>query len=93
MDSIFENIGKTIKGFAIVSCAIEAIAGIIAGVALAVAWESAAALLIPFAAIFVALGSCYFLYGFGELVENSAIIAYNNKNTNKIIAEDELPEL
>ncbi|MBR5497756.1 MAG: hypothetical protein IKV76_07230 [Clostridia bacterium] len=93
MESIFENIGEKIKGFAIVSFVIEAIAGLIAGVALAAAWESAAALLIPVAAIFVALGSSYFLYGFGELVENSAIIANNNKNTNKIIAEDELPEL
>ena len=81
---MYDNIGGKIKGLAKASFIVAAIAEVITGIALMATDED----LILYGLIVLILGpiiawvSSWLLYGFGQLVENSNIIAaeYNRKN-------------
>ena len=89
----YENIGNKIKSLARTLFIIEAIAEIITGFALMIADED----LIFYGFLIIVIGpivawvSSWLLYGFGQLIENSDIIAaeYNRKNEKheKVVAK------
>ena len=91
---MYDNIGGKIKGLAKAIFIIEAIAAVITGIALMVDDDE----MIPFGLILLIAGpaiawaSSWLLYGFGQLVENSDIIAaeYNRKNEKheKVVAKN-----
>lgn len=88
---LFTNIGKTLKRYAVASFIVETISGIIAGIAAAIGDESIAYLLISVGAPFVAYTLSMFLYGFGEIVDNSI---HTNKTTSASEGNfDSLPKL
>ena len=72
---MFSNVGNKIKGVAVISFILEAIAGIIVFLYLLIDgydfWEC----LIPLGSILVSLIIAWFIYGFGELVANSSSIS------------------
>lgn len=80
----FDNIGRKIKGWAKAIFALEAIAALIGGLALMSTDEDAVAigLLIAILGPIVAWISSWLLYGYGQLIENSDIVAeeYRRKN-------------
>ena len=80
----YDNIGSKIKGLAQLAFAIEAIAAVITGIALMATHRTLIlyGLLVLFIGPFLAWVSSWLLYGFGQLIENSDIIAaeYNRKN-------------
>ena len=80
----YENIGDKIKGLAQMAFVVEAIAAVIAGIALMISDEDLIlyGLLVLIAGPIIAWVSSWLLYGFGQLIENSDIIAeeYNRKN-------------
>ena len=80
----YENIGDKIKGLAQMAFVVEAIAAVITGIALMASDEDLIlyGLLVLIAGPIIAWVSSWLLYGFGQLVENSDIIAaeYNRKN-------------
>ncbi len=89
---MFDNVGGLIKGFAKGSFWIEAIGSVIAGIALMCNGEDYGLfvlLLGPGAAFVFAM----FCYGFGQLIENSDIIAEEhdrvNKKREKVVAKKE----
>ena len=99
---MFNNIGGTIKGFAKFLTWVGIIASIIVGIKL-VKNENAYGFLVIIGGILISWMSSWLLYAFGELVENSTIIAkhfgkaelnLNNKNNqiknNIIYDEDEV---
>jgi DNA-directed RNA polymerase subunit M/transcription elongation factor TFIIS len=80
----FDNIGGKIKGWAKRIFAIEAIAAVISGIVIMAQDEDMiliGLLVVVFGPI-VAWVSTWILYGYGQLIENSDIIAaeYNRKN-------------
>ena len=80
----YDNIGEKIKGLARWAFAIEAISAVISGFVLMVQDEDMiliGLLVVVFGPI-VAWVSSWLLYGYGQLIENSDIIAeeYNRKN-------------
>jgi mannitol-specific phosphotransferase system IIBC component len=79
---MFENIGSKIKSIAKVFFAVEAIGSVIAGIAMVAEEEEAVYLLIAVGGFLVAWVTACFLYGFGQLIENSDIIAeeFGRKN-------------
>lgn len=91
---MFKNIGEKIKGEARGICGLGILASVIGGIAYGIAFfeEQNGAVIIAF--LIVLLGiivswlACLCLYGFGELVHNSSIIAAcvkkqeNNSNQN-----------
>ena len=81
----YDNIGSKIKGWAIWIFLGEALAAVIAGIALIA--EDADMALVGFLLIFlgpiVAWVSSWLLYGYGQLIENSDIIAEEFKRTNE----------
>ena len=81
---MYDNIGGKIKGLAKASFIVAAIAEVITGIALMATDEDLIGygLLVMFVGPIVAWVSSWLLYGFGQLVENSDIIAaeYNRKN-------------
>ena len=80
----YENIGDKIKGLAQTTFFVEAIAAVITGIALIVTDEDLIiyGLLVMVVGPIVAWVSSWLLFGFGQLIENSDIIAaeYNRKN-------------
>ena len=80
----YENIGDKIKGLAQMVFVVEAIAAVITGIALMATDEDLIlyGLLVLIVGPIIAWVSSWLLYGFGQLVENSDIIAaeYNRKN-------------
>ena len=80
----YENIGNKIKGLAQMAFVVEAIAAVITGIALMASDEYLilSGLLVLIAGPIIAWVSSWLLYGFGQLIENSDIIAeeYNRKN-------------
>ena len=80
----YENIGNKIKGLAQMAFVVEAIAAVITGIALMASDEDLIlyGLLVLIAGPIIAWVSSWLLYGFGQLIENSDIIAeeYNRKN-------------
>ena len=67
---MFDNIGGKIKTFAIVHFIVETLAAVIVSIILAVnSWDGAVYLLIIPGGIFYALVVSWFMYGFGELIE------------------------
>ena len=80
----YENIGDKIKGLAQMAFVVEAIAAVITGIALMASDEDLIlyGLLVLIAGPIIAWVSSWLLYGFGQLIENSDIIAeeYNRKN-------------
>lgn len=83
---MFENVGGKIKKFAVASFWVDAIAGIIGGISIisneADDWLLGIAVM--FGSIYIAWILSLFLYGFGQLIENSDKIA---NNTNKLLKE------
>ena len=90
----YENIGNKIKGLAQMTFVVEAIAAVIIGIALMATDEDLIlyGLLVLIVGPIIAWVSSWLLYGFGQLVENSDIIAaeYNRKNEKheKVIAKN-----
>ena len=93
---MYKDVGKSIKKFASVLCAIGIIFSILGGIAVALAGMNGA-LSIPVAqtSVSIAMGvfvaavgsllawlSNLLLYGFGELVDKTAEIAENTRNRN-----------
>ena len=80
----YDNIGGKIKGWAKWMFAIEAIAAVIIGFVLVAQDEDMIliGLLVVVFGLIVAWVSSWLLYGYGQLIENSDIIAeeYNRKN-------------
>lgn len=80
----YENIGNKIKGLAQMVFVVEAIAAVITGIALMATDEDLIlyGLLVLIVGPIIAWVSSWLLYGFGQLIENSDIIAeeYNRKN-------------
>ena len=80
----YENIGDKIKGLAQMVFVVEAIAAVITGIALMATDEDLIlyGLLVLIVGPIIAWVSSWLLYGFGQLIENSDIIAeeYNRKN-------------
>jgi DNA-directed RNA polymerase subunit M/transcription elongation factor TFIIS len=80
----YDNIGNKIKGLAQMTFVVEAIAAVITGIALMASDEDLIlyGLLVLIAGPIIAWVSSWLLYGFGQLIENSDIIAeeYNRKN-------------
>lgn len=81
---MYDNIGGKIKGLAKASFIVVAIAAVITGIVLMVADEDLIlyGLLVLIVGPIIAWVSSWLLYGFGQLIENSDIIAeeYNRKN-------------
>ena len=81
---MYDNIGGKIKGLAKTSFIVATIAAVITGIALIATDEDLIGygLLVMVVGPIVAWFSSWLLYGFGQLVENSDIIAaeYNRKN-------------
>lgn len=78
---MYDNIGGKIKGLAKVIFIIEAAICVIAGLVLAS--EDEAGILLLLLGPAVAWISSWLLYGFGELIEKTSVIAYNTSNANK----------
>lgn len=72
---MFTNIGEKIKTTATVCCWIIIIGAVIAGFRLMLAGGVMAGILITAGGILIGWISSFVLYGFGELVENSCIVA------------------
>ena len=81
----YENIGNKIKGLAQMVFVVEAIAAVITGIALMATDEVLIlyGLLVLIVGPIVAWVSSWLLYGFGQLVENSDIIAEEHKRVNE----------
>ena len=79
---MYDNIGGKIKNWAIWIFIVEAIAAVIGGITLIVIDSTLVGLLTILFGPIAAWVSSWLLYGFGQLVENSDIIAaeYNRKN-------------
>ena len=74
---MFKNIGGKIKALAKVICWIGIIGSVLAGIGMMVADEDMIVyglLIMPIGALMSWIGS-FMLYGFGELVENSTVLA------------------
>ncbi len=71
---MFSNIGNKIKTLASAVAYIGIVASVITGIAV-FTWSPLVGLIIIVAGSFLSWISSFFFYGFGELVENSAIIA------------------
>ena len=81
---MYENVGANIKVFAKISAVIEAIAAFITGIRLISLDEDliGAGFLVMIIGPILALIISWFVYGFGQLIENSDVIAaeYQRKN-------------
>ena len=79
---MYDNIGGKIKSLAFASFIVEALAAIIGGIALMDGRGATEGVLLLIFGPIVAWVSSWLLYGFGQLIENSDIIAeeYNRKN-------------
>lgn len=82
---MYDNIGKRIKTLSKIICYVETFACILGGIAIAIIdsdllWLGA--LIIIVGSILSNVGS-YALYGFGQLIENSDIIAQQLRNAEK----------
>lgn len=90
----YDNIGNKIKSLAQTAFIIEAIAAAISGLVVMIEDEDMIliGLLIMVIGPFIAWISSWLLYGFGQLIENSDIIAEEHKRTNekheKVVAKN-----
>ena len=84
---MYENIGRKIKGLAIVVFAIMAILSVVAGVFMLFRDNGGFLIGILIAGIGILLSwvGTFFLYGFGQLIENTDILVYQTKNMSKNI--------
>lgn len=82
---MYDNIGGKIKGLAKATFIVEAIAAVISGIAVMAIDEEMIliGLLVMVIATIVAWVSSWFLFGFGQLIENSDIIAKQYKRKNE----------
>lgn len=73
---MFDNIGRKIKNLAVITCVLEIIASIIIGIILIESGDDDAIIGITtiLAGPFAAWISSFFVYGFGQLIENSDIL-------------------
>lgn len=86
---MFDNIGNKIKSFAKGFFVVEIIVGYISGIAIGVNTEWSAAfwsILIFFLCPFGAWASAIFIYGLGQLIENSDILV---ANSNQLIQDQQ----
>jgi uncharacterized protein (DUF697 family) len=79
---MFENIGSKIKSIAKGAFIVEALGAVIAGVGAAIDQEEIVYILVAVGGVAAAWILACFAYGFGQLIENSDIIAeeYSRKN-------------
>lgn len=99
---MFNNVGKKIKGFAKFMFVLNLISWIVITIALFILYDSVSykieAYFLGMAISSLILGpisavlTSYLLYGFGELIENTAKAAANN-TTNSPTPSNDLPEL
>ena len=84
---MYENIGGKIKGLAIVVFAIMAILSVVAGVFMLFRDNGGflIGILIAGTGILLSWVGTFFIYGFGQLIENTDILVYQTKNTSKNI--------
>ena len=75
---MYENIGGKIKGFAKASFVVEAIAAFIAGFGVMVGDEIMIGLLLMVLGPIVAWVASWLLYGFGELIDNTAPVKHSD---------------
>ena len=89
---MYDNIGGKIKSWAVWIFIVEAIAAIIGGIALIANDNGLVGFLTIVFGLIPAWVSSWFLFGFGQLVENSDLIAaeYNRKNEKheKVVAKN-----
>ena len=94
--AMYSNIGEKIKLLAKIGFIVEAIAIVIAGIGILLTDDEVinilAGVLVMAMGPFAAWASSWVLYGFGELIENSAKLVSNNK-TNSPTSSNDLPEL
>ena len=76
---MYDNIGNKIKDLAIVVFIIEAIASVVAGIALWVDTEEAVYALVVFLGPLVAWISSWLLFGFGEIIVNLDAIEHHTR--------------
>ena len=76
---MYDNIGGKIKGLAKATFIVEAIASVIAGIALGIATEEWWCALILFCGPIVAWVSSWLLYGFGEIIDQLCDIEQNTR--------------
>ena len=76
---MYDNIGNKIKDLAIVVFVIEAIASVVAGIALWVDTEEWIYALVVFLGPFVAWISSWLLFGFGEIIVNLDAIEHHTR--------------
>ena len=93
---MYNNIAGKIKLLAKIGFIVEAIAIVIAGIGILLTDDEVinilAGVLVMAMGPFAAWASSWVLYGFGELIENSAKVASNNK-INSPTSNNDLPEL
>ena len=79
---MFENIGSKIKSIAKGAFIVEALGAVIAGIGAAIDQEETVYILVAVGGVAAAWILACFAYGFGQLIENSDIIAeeYSRKN-------------
>lgn len=80
---MFDNIGGKIKGLAMMFCWIGILSCIFIGIAIILIDEDLAALglIVALAGSFFSWSGSFLLYGFGQLIENSDIIARQGQNS------------
>ena len=76
---MYDNIGGKIKGLATATFIVEAIASVIAGIALLIYTEEWWCTLILFCGPIVAWVSSWLLYGFGEIIDKLCDIEQNTR--------------
>lgn len=81
---MFENIGSKIKNLSKFICCIEIIACIVVGIVMAATNENLifAGILVAVIGALLSWVGAFILYGFGQLIENSDIIAEESRRSN-----------
>ena len=94
--TMYNNIAGKIKLLAKIGFIVETIAIVIAGIGILLMDDEVinilTGVLVMVMAPFAAWASSWVLYGFGELIENTAKLVSNNK-TNSPTSNNDLPEL
>lgn len=81
---MFENIGSKIKNLSKFICCIEIIACIVVGIVMAATNENLifAGILVAVIGALLSWVGAFILYGFGQLIENSDIVAEESRQSN-----------
>ena len=85
---MYNNVGKTIKGFSIAIMLIESIFSLIVGVMIMIEEDTTIGTIVMFGGIFIALVFTTLMYGLGTLVENSDNIKFKVYGIEKLLKEN-----